>query len=235
MTMELAQKILLNKFKQEPFHNLYLLNKVEPVTTNYGGTCSDKTLSYLATAKAAGLDAFLHSARIGGQEIHRLVRLEILNRRYFADIGNGWPSIQLYPAAVPIEYECYGMRFRSTIEKGVITVYHRKRGIERQQMEIDISAKSEDGILQDISRRFSSNIPYPFRNQLRFSMLVGESFLFIRDSRLEIYSPSSFEEISNITLGNLHKVTAEYFGYDIRPIISQDNQMQKTHPNSLNW
>ena len=221
MTVHLAQQILLDKFKQEPFHNLYLLNNVHPATMAYGGTCSDKALSYLDATKAVGLDAYLHSARIGGKDIHRLVRLEIGNQRYFADIGNGWPSIQLIPAATPILYECYGMRFRTTIENDVITVYHRKRNVEKKQMEIDIAAKSETEIYHSIENRFSADIIYPFSSQLRFSMVVGKRFLFIRDTQLEIYSNSGYEEVLNISMNNLQDVIEEYFGYDIKPIESQ--------------
>lgn len=221
MTVQLAQQILLDKFEKEPFHNLYLLNNMEPKTTAYGGTCSDKTLSYLTAAKADGLHAHLHSARIGGQEIHRLVRLEINNQRYFADVGNGWPSIQLFSAATSIEYACYGMRFRTRIKNGVITIYHRKRGIEKLQMEIDIAAKPEAEIRHAIVNRFSSNLSYPFSDQLRFSMVVGKRFLFIRDTHLEIYSSSGYEEISNISIRNIKKVVLEYFGYDIKPIEAQ--------------
>lgn len=221
MTVHLAQQILLDKFKQEPFHNLYLLNNVHPATMAYGGTCSDKALSYLDATKAVGLDVYLHSARIGGKDIHRLVRLEINNQRYFADIGNGWPSIQLIPAATPILYECYGMRFRTTIENDVITVYHRKRNVEKKQMEIDIAAKSETEIYHSIENRFSADIIYPFSSQLRFSMVVGKRFLFIRDTQLEIYSNSGYEEVLNISMSNLRDVIEGYFGYDIKPIESQ--------------
>ena len=221
MTVHLAQQILLDKFIQEPFHNLYLLNNVHPATMAYGGTCSDKALSYLDATKAVGLDACLHSARIGGKDIHRLVRLEINNQRYFADIGNGWPSIQLIPAATPILYECYGMRFRTTIENDVITVYHRKRNVEKKQMEIDIAAKSETEIYHSIENRFSADIIYPFSSQLRFSMVVGKRFLFIRDTQLEIYSNSGYEEVLNISISNLQDVIKKYFGYDIKPIESQ--------------
>lgn len=218
MTIQLAQQILLDKFKQEPFHNIYLLNNVLPTTTLYGGTCSDKTLSYLEAVKAAGLDAHLHSARIDGQEIHRLVRLEIGNLRYFADIGNGWPSIQLFPSTTPIVYECYGMRYRTEIENGVITVYHYKRGIEKLQMEIDIAEKSEAEIRQGIANRFLTNIIYPFSNQLRFSMVVGKRFLFIRDTRLEIYSNGGYEEVLNISTSDLLNVVTKYFDYDMEPL-----------------
>ncbi|MDK9683168.1 hypothetical protein [Pseudoalteromonas shioyasakiensis] len=220
MTVQLAQQILFDKFQREPFHNLYLLNDVQPTTKKYGGTCSDKTLSYLEAAKSAGLDAHLHSARIGGKEIHRLVRLEIDNQRYFADIGNGWPSIYLFPASTPIEYECFGMAYRTQISDGVITVYHRKNGVEKQQMEIDITEKSDTEIRQSIANRFSANITYPFSNQLRFSMIVGQRFLFIRDTRLEIYSDAGYEEISSLNKSDINTDIMTYFRYDISPLES---------------
>lgn len=215
MTVALAEKILLEKFRQEPFHNLYLLNGMEPLTTRYGGTCSDKTLSYLEAARASGLDAYLHSARIGGQEIHRLVRLEIEGQRYFADIGNGWPSVQLFPAEKPVAYQCYGMGYRTEIKDGVITVYHHKCGVEKEQMAIDIAEKSEAIIRQSIAQRFSSNIQYPFGNELRFSMVVGERFLFLRGRRLEIYCGGGFNEVPDICVDNLQSEIGKYFGYDI--------------------
>lgn len=221
MTVQLAQKILLEKFQREPFHNFYLLNDVQPNSNKYGGTCSDKTLSYLEAAKTAGLDAHLHSARIGGKEIHRLVRLEIDNQRYFADIGNGWPSIHLFPANTPIEYECYGMAYRTKIEDGVITVYHRKNGVEKPQMEIDIAEKSDAKIRQSIVNRFASNITYPFSNQLRFSMIVDQRFLFIRDTQLEIYSSDGYEVVPSVTKSDdIKAVIMKYFNYDISPLES---------------
>lgn len=221
MTVELAQQILLDKFKREPFHNLYLLNNVHPTTTAYGGTCSDKTLSYLEAVQEAGFDAHLHSARIDRQENHRLVRLEIGKQRYFADIGNGWPSIQLFPADRPIVYECYGMRFRTELEDGVISIYHLKCGIEKLQMEIDIAPKADAEIRRAIANRFSPQITYPFSNKLRFSMVVGQRFLFIRDTRLEIYSSGGYEEVSNINISDLKKVLIEYFGYELKSLESQ--------------
>jgi len=221
MSIQLAEYILLKKFKREPFHNLFLLNNIHPKTTAYGGTCSDKTLSYLAEVKAAGFEAYLHSACIGGEDIHRLVRLEIEGGRYFADIGNGWPSIQLFSADTPVTYECYGMRYRTVIENGVITVYHLKRGIEKIQMEIDIAVKPESMIYKSIKDRFSSNITYPFSNELRFSMVVGDRFLFVRDTQLEIYSHDGYEEISNIHMKNLESTIVNHFDYDIRPILTQ--------------
>ncbi|MCK8045321.1 hypothetical protein MSG37_10505 [Shewanella sp. 1CM18E] len=218
MTVQLAQKILVDKFRSEPFHNLYLLKNALPVTTAYGGTCSDKTLSYLESAKASGLEAYLHTARIDGEEKHRLIRLEIGGQRYFADIGNGWPSIRLFSAKLSTAYECFGMRYRSEVENGLIKIYHSKRGVEKLQMEIDIAQQDEAKIYEGIANRFSSNITYPFGDELRFSMIIGQKFLFLRGTRLEIYSHKEYQEVTNVELDNLKYEIATHFDYDISPI-----------------
>jgi len=219
MSILLAEKILLDKFKLEPFHNLYLLNNIEPKNFYNGGTCSDKTLSYLSGARKNNLEAYLHTARIGGLNIHRLIRLEINNQRYFADVGNGWPSIQLYPAFKNVNYKAYGMVFRTEINDDVITVYHTKCGIEKKQMEIYIKKQSEQEIYTDISNRYSGSIVYPFSKNLRFSMIVGQRFMFIRGNTLEIYNTNKYQEIPNININRLKDVIFENFNYDIEQFI----------------
>lgn len=134
---------------------------------------------------------------------------------FYFQVGSG----ERLPAT-PIVYESYGMRNRTEIADGVITVYHLKRGVEKQQMEIDIEEKSEEKIRQSITNRFCSSITYPFSNQLRFSLIVGQRFLFIRGSRLEIYSNCGYEEVPCISISDLKNVIMEYFGYDINSLVS---------------
>lgn len=219
MSIQLAEDLLLQKFQQEPFHNLYLLQGVEPTTLVHGGTCSDKTLSYLSSAREAGLDAHLHSARIGGEEIHRLARLELGGRRFFADVGNGWPSIKLYSADTPTHYSSFGMEFRSEVDAGVIRIFHRKRSVEKLQMEIDTQPVPEEEMGLRIKRRFSSGITYPFQEELRFSMVVGERFLFLRHTQLEIYEDHRNHILTGISQENLPYITRTYFHYDLQPLL----------------
>lgn len=87
---------MLEKFTTEPFHNLRLLVGPEKGACLSGGTCSEKTLSFVKSARNSGFDAHLHSAFIGEREIHRLARIVIDGHDFFADIGNGWPAIKLY-------------------------------------------------------------------------------------------------------------------------------------------
>ena len=85
-----VEALMLQKFKTEPFQNLQLLSGKQPSSPRHGGTCSDKTLSFLSAASQAGFSASLHSGFIGGKEIHRLARVHVDGRVFFADVGNVW-------------------------------------------------------------------------------------------------------------------------------------------------
>lgn len=188
LTVQDAEALMLEHYCKEPFHNLHLLFNNGKTLDIPGGTCSDKTLSFLKEARAMGFNAHLHSAYIGGQEIHRLVRMHIDGRIYFADIGNGWPAIKLFPADEPISYQCFGMGYRSEIQQGRISIFHEKQGRESLQLEIEPIPKPEKDILADIKARYSSGITYPFSNSVRFSLIKDGQFLFLRGNRLEIHN-----------------------------------------------
>tara|TARA_Y100000052_G_C2933081_1_gene75657 strand:- start:110 stop:928 length:819 start_codon:yes stop_codon:yes gene_type:complete len=211
-TIKAAEELLLHHFRTQPFHNLNLLyNDGEPSGLP-GGTCSDKTLSYLADAKAQGLNAHLHTAFIGGQEIHRLVRLHINGATYFADVGNGWPAIKLIPASRNIEYSCFGMRYRTEVDADWVRVFHQRQGKEQLQMEIRLQPRSEEDILKDIHTRYSSGIQYPFSNSVRFSAIVKESFRFLRGNVLHIYCEETLNVIDEFTINSISDTLATYFG-----------------------
>ena len=214
------EALMLEKFKTEPFHNLHLLYDSSAQQILPGGTCSDKTLSFLDAASKAGFDVALHSGFIDGREIHRLVRATIGGRRYFADVGNGWPALKLYPADRETSFRCFGMSFRTAIEGQRVLVFHDKRGRESLQLEIDVNGKPEYEILADIQRRFSSDITYPFSNGVRFSLVVGPRFLFLRGDRLEVYEESNFRTVEGIGPDDLPGVIHRYFGYDVQRFFS---------------
>lgn len=207
------EALLLKHFREEPFHNLYFLYGKKPLTNKYGGTCSDKTLSFIDTARALGFDVKLHTGSIGGKEIHRLVRARIGDRIFFADVGNGWPSIKLYPADDEINYSYFGMNYRTCIADHKVSVFHTRNGKEYLQLVIDTRPREEYAIKEEIDKRFTSGIDYPFSNSLRFSLVVGDKFLFLRGERLEIYSDNEFLEVNGIEKESLPRLLEEQFKY----------------------
>lgn len=203
------------KFRLEPFHTLQMLygdliGKQVP-----GGTCSDKTMSFINEARNRGIDAKIHTAFIDGKEIHRLARINLSGRVFFADVGNGWPSISPYPADEPITYSCFGMKFRTEINENVLSVYHSLEGKEKLQMEIILTIRPEKEILTEIEERFSSNISYPFANKMRFSAIVNDEFRFLRDNTLFIYSDKTNVKRIPLHEKEWENTLVEYFGFDV--------------------
>jgi hypothetical protein len=213
------ETLILKHFRTEPFHNLPLIYGPSLESVVPGGTCSDKTLSFVAAGVKAGFDVSLHSGFIGGQEIHRLARVRIEDSLFFADVGNGWPALQLYPAEREVSYRCFGMGFRTEIARGRVTVFHEKRGRESLQLEIDVHSRPEAEIRAEIKGRFSSGVVYPFSNSLRFSLIVGNQFLFLRGDQLEIYNDADYECLTGIDHPQVPKVLHDYFGYDLRSLL----------------
>lgn len=211
MSEKAAEDLLLHHFRTQPFHNLNLLYNEGNPSGLPGGTCSEKTLSYLSDARVQGLDAQLHSAFIGCQEIHRLVRLHINGQTYFADVGNGWPAIRLIPATRSIEYACFGMVYRTEVDSDWIRVFHQRQGKESLQMEIRLHPRCNEDILRDIDARYSSGIQYPFSSSVRFSAIVGDHFLFLRGESLQIYEENHYQVIEGISVESLLDVLQDHF------------------------
>lgn len=213
------ESLMLNKFKTEPFHNLHMIYGKPVPSPEYGGTCSDKTLSFISTASQAGFDVALHSGFIGGREIHRLARVRIDGRVYFADVGNGWPSLKLYPADREVNFSFFGMGFRTEIIGQHLNVFHQKHGKESLQLEIDVCGRPESEIRAEIANRFNLGKVYPFSNSLRFALVVEDRFLFLRGERLEIYSDKGFEVLLGIKKAQVPAAILHHFNIDIEPIL----------------
>lgn len=218
-TVHAVEALMLVHFRNEPFHNLPLIYQSRIRAAVPGGTCSDHALSFVSAGVRAGLDVSLHSGFIDERKIHRLARVQIGTHRYFADVGNGWPAIKLYPADAAISFRCFGMAFRTEIAGDRVRVFHDRLGKETLQMEIETHCEPDAQIRADIARRFSSGIVYPFSNSIRFSQIVGSRFLFLRGPRLEIYSENEFDCIEGIEEGEVPAVLLEHFGFDIRPFL----------------
>ena len=213
--LEIAESILMEKFRTEPFHNFRRLKETEIFRSCAGGTCSDKTRSYINTLNENGIRANLHTALIDNKFNHQIARIELEGHSYFADVGNGWPSIHLYPDYKNIDYQCYGMRFRSEILDDTIKIFHTRNNKENLQMEFNRIPQSQELVNKNINQRFTNNIKYPFDRGLRFSMVFGDKFLFIRNNELQIYSDSESSFLDIVSLDNLTDLIKEYYSFNI--------------------
>lgn len=224
-----VEALLMAKFRTEPFQNLTLIygSSYRPLP---GGTCSDKTISFINAGRQAGFDVALHSGFIGGREIHRLARVRIHDEVYFADVGNGWPAVRLYPAHKEIMYHVFGMRFRTEIANNRIAVFHERQGREVFQVEFDICGRPESEIRAAIDARFTSGIHYPFSDSVRFSQIIGNRFLFLRGDRLEIYSDEGVECIDRIDDLSIPAVLQEYFRFDVQNYIPRGSLRRIREP-----
>lgn len=219
MRVKYVESLILEKFKREPFHNLYFIFHKIPKKLTLGGTCSDKALSFYNKLKSVNIETHLHSAFIKNQEIHRLVSVALNKKIYFADIGNGWPSIRLFPKDHEVEYRSYGMIYRTIIKESSLDVYIARDGKEYHSAEIPFRSKNHEDIMDDIKNRFNANISYPFSGGIRFSQIIQENFLFLRDDTLFIYSnDNAVKKISGITQDHLAETLKQYFNFDMAKI-----------------
>ncbi|ETR71906.1 MAG: hypothetical protein OMM_02131 [Candidatus Magnetoglobus multicellularis str. Araruama] len=220
MSVKYVESLMLEKFKKEPFHNLYFLFNKKPENLSLGGTCSDKTLSFYNQLRRVKIESHLHSAFIKKQEIHRLVSITLNNKIYYADIGNGWPSIKLFPKDREIKYNAYGMIYQTIIKSSSLDVYLSRDGKKYHSVEIPFHSKKHEDIMEDINNRFNKNITYPFTGGIRFSQIVQDHFLFFRDDTLSIYSyDHAVKKISGISKNNLAKTLKQYFNFDMEKIL----------------
>jgi arylamine N-acetyltransferase len=209
------EKILYGCFEKEPFQNFYQLNNIVPTTFEFGGTCSDKSLSFYHKLKKIGYDVHLHSSWINEQEIHRVIRINLNNLSFLADVGNGWPSIHLYPLHEEVSYKAFGMEFQSRLLNDKIQVFHTNDGKTSLLFESYFKCKPENEIMDDIRNRFSRGIHYPFNGKIRFSQIVNGKFLFLKDDRLRIYADFGYKEITGIKPNEISTIIRNYFNFDL--------------------
>ena len=151
--MNLISKIetlLLEEYKTVPFHNFFMLNNTENKDLSLGGTCSDKVLNFRKVLMDNGIETKLHSSFINNVECHRMLSVLINDKKYFIDIGSGWPFLKLIPEFSPIEFSVYGMSFKTQIFESKLIIYHKTREEYKQMIDVPIFTKSESDILNDI-------------------------------------------------------------------------------------
>ncbi|MRT94657.1 asparagine synthetase B [Ancylomarina sp. 16SWW S1-10-2] len=211
------EDLLLREFKDIPFHNIFMLNNIDMIGTALGGTCSDKVLHFKKVLADNGIESKLHSAYINEKECHRMLSIEINDKKYFIDPGSGWGNPKLLPSFEVISYSVFGMTFKTELTNENLLLFHRTNGQFKLMIRIPVKSKSENEIFADIQNRFSNGVGYPFQSSLRFSKVIEDSFYFIKGNRLRIFRSSGIEEhvLRKAEVKNLIQNT---FGFDLKNI-----------------
>lgn len=212
--MNLISKIetlLLEEYKSIPFHNIFMLNKIKNKNLSLGGTCSDKVLHFREVLENNGIVTKLHSSFINNIECHRMLSVLINNKKYFIDIGSGWPFLKLIPEFTPIEFSVYGMSFKTKMFDNKVIIYHKTIEEYKQMIDVPMFTKSESDILCDIENRYKDTSIYPFHNSLRFSIVKDDSFYFIKGNILRIYKVTGITE-KTINSNEINDLIQNEFG-----------------------
>lgn len=209
-----VEAVMLDKFQSEPFHSLYFLNNCRPRSWRYGGTCSDKVLSARQTLNELGFDARLHISFIGGVPSHRLLRIRLDERYWFADVGNGWPSVKAFPEDRPIEYWSYGIRYHSVLVGDRLEIHQFRRGRDILSTSIPVGPQHQGEVQSVIDARFER--AYPFSRKLRFAQVVGDEFRFLRDHTLSVFKADGPPEDRELPTPIPAEALEELFDFDHR-------------------
>ncbi|WGL15205.1 hypothetical protein PVT68_10505 [Microbulbifer bruguierae] len=210
------EQLMLDEFRATPFHNLLYLGLCGPSCALEGGTCSDKVLAFQARLQSAGVSARLHNAWINHQLCHRVLALELDDGVYYADVGNAWPSIRLFPAAREVRYRAFGIVFQTRLRDAFLDVYQLKPGSETLSQSIPLRLEPESAVITAIARRFSGEMNYPFSAGLRYAQVIGDKFLFLKGDELRIFSDHKATRSLRFTsLSSQLSALRNYFGLDL--------------------
>lgn len=184
-----VHQLMLDEFRTVPFHNLFYLGLCHAgmAGSPTGGTCSDKVLAFRDRLTAQGIKARLHSALINGQNCHRVLVLDIDGERYFADVGNGWPSVRLFPADSDSSYSAFGIEFLSYRNGDWLDIYQQKAGRCSLSVRIPLTLMDETQVEQQVQNRFDGSTDYPFGDGIRCAQVLGDAFVFLKRDRLRIF------------------------------------------------
>lgn len=184
-----VHQLMLDEFRTVPFHNLFYFGLCHAgmAGSPRGGTCSDKVLAFRDRLAAQGIKARLHSAFINEHNCHRVLVLDLEGVRYFADVGNGWPSVRLFPAERDSSYLAYGIEFSSYRNGDWLDIYQQKAGRCSLSVRIPLALMEEEQVEQAIQNRFDGSTEYPFDDGIRCAQVLGDTFVFLKRDRLRIF------------------------------------------------
>ncbi|MGH1386701.1 asparagine synthase-related protein [Kordia sp.] len=214
------ERLLLADYQQTTFHNLMMQTERTEKNRHLGGTCSDKTLHFKAVLAAEGIETQLHTAEIAGIACHRLLSINLQGKKYFIDVGSGWPCIQLFPAFEDSSYSAFGIEFRVKQTKLALIVQIKTKTEFKPLMIISLQEQAQTAITEAIANRFDPYNVYPFQQSLRLSFVKDDQFYFLKGDRLRVYQDQKKYIEQELTSEAIKAFIKTYFPQ----LLSQYNQ-----------
>jgi hypothetical protein len=183
-------EIIKEDYETIPFHNFRIILKKD-MNIKLGGTCSDRTLYLRQKLDSSGIKTNLHSAKINGKDIHRL--LKINREPYFLDVGLGWPLMQPISLTQNMNFNFFGLYFKTKIIKNQISVYKLNKGIYNLNYTSQIDDINSEIVEKQINDRFNNIEDYPFKDSIRFSKVVDNEFYFLKGNILGYSNNNKFQ------------------------------------------
>ncbi|HDN27137.1 MAG TPA: hypothetical protein ENG03_08590 [Thioploca sp.] len=187
------------------FHNLYLLagyagyaapltakDSLNSILANQGGPCHVQTVGFLSLLRGLGFHAHLVAATINAPGDHLVIRVDIANKSYLCDVGNGHPYRRPFPLDKADEQAWMGWRFRTKPEEGKLCLQRWLGKTQRERWKTvywaDFTPRHFDYFTESLHHHHTQTGYGPFLQHLRAVRIFPHGLISIRNGLYERYS-----------------------------------------------
>lgn len=186
-----------------PFHNLDLLVGESPrdeagaaarCLRGRGGGCHVHAAGFHALLNSLGFEAHYGAATIGEPSDHLLLAVNLADKLYWVDVGNGQPYLQPFPDKEPTRMAHLGWKVR-TIPTGRGVRLERRSPDQPNWREVYVTSsarKTWRDFSESIHRHHTEPGYGPFLTGLRVVNIASHSMTTLRDEQLTTYDAGGF-------------------------------------------
>ncbi len=209
-------KIIKQNYENIPYHNFWLVLRNGFNPSNQGGICTDKNYFLFEQLQEIGYSVKLHSAKINGQYIHQLLKIEIENQSYLIDTGLGFPILEPIPLFENAHFNAYGYEFKTEIIKNELNLFRLVNNKQVLSYTTDLSDCNQKQVLEEYVNSYNDNIQYPFKNSIRFSKIVNNEFYFLKGNILYYSENNRLKEREIKTSEDFNNLFENTFVFDLK-------------------
>jgi arylamine N-acetyltransferase len=187
------------------FHNIYLLagyagyaapltakDSLNSILANQGGLCHVQTVGFLSLLRGFGFHAHLVAATINAPGDHLVIRVDLANKSYLCDVGNGHPYRRPFPLDKADEQAWMGWRFRTQPEEGKLCLQRWLGKTQRERWKTvywaDFTPRHFDYFTESLRHHHTQTGYGPFLQHLRAVRIFHHGLISIRNGLYKRYS-----------------------------------------------